>query len=447
MAQKRKYFGTDGVRGRFGVHPVTIDFAMRIGYAVGIVLAREGALALIGRDTRRSGEALSAAVFAGLSVSGVDVIDLGVIPTPAVALLIPQESASVGVVVSASHNPHYDNGIKLFSDQGEKVLDRLELEIEQAIDLFSSQNSDVTPGIYRGLNSPVTNYVEICLSKLKIKCLPENLTIVVDCANGAMTEVVKVLEQKTKCSLLSVFSEPNGFNINESCGAVHTDALQNMVRTKAADMGVAFDGDGDRLILVDSDGCVVDGDCILYIIASYLKSLNIEFGGVVGTIMTNLGVELAFKDLGVQFSRSKVGDRYVLERMREMGWLLGGEASGHVICKPWNTTGDALIAFLLVVRALDDMQVSLKSILSKVEKVPQHMINVPLNRKFKDTDIELLKKDMEVVEQRLGDSGRLVLRPSGTEPLLRVMVECKDEKTARKEAEFLVECIKEKIIN
>ena len=447
MNKKRKYFGTDGVRGRYGSHPITIDFAMRLGCAVGVALAKEGAVALIGRDTRRSGEALTSALFAGLSASGVNVVDLGVVPTPAVALLISQESASVGIVVSASHNPHYDNGIKLFSDQGEKVLDKLELEIEEAIDSYGGQNCDVVPGIYRCFKNSVLSYVDMCLYRLKIRSFPQNLNIVVDCANGAMTEVIKTLSQKTNLSLTTVFSEPNGFNINQNCGAVHTEELQKIVCNNKADMGVAFDGDGDRLIFVESSGKIVDGDCILYIIATYLRSLNIEFGGVVGTIMTNLGVELAFKDIGVPFSRSKVGDRYVLEKMQEMKWLLGGEASGHIICKHWNTTGDALIAFLLVVRALDDLQVSLESILSRVEIVPQYMINVPLTRKFEDKDMSLLTKDMEAVERRLHNSGRLVLRPSGTEPLLRVMVECKDKKIARKEVDFLVECIKNKIIN
>lgn len=443
----RKYFGTDGIRGRVGVFPVVPEFAMKLGYAVGKVLGtKDKSVALIGQDTRRSGFMLSSAMSAGFSAAGVDVINVGVMPTPAIAYLTRKYGAQLGVVISASHNPFYDNGIKLFSDGGEKLPDDVELEIERLIDSDTVLAPSEKVGSYHDKDDAIDLYAQFCINALgQVGLDLSGIKVVVDCAQGAMYKVAPKVLQSFGAEIIQIFASPNGMNINEGCGAVHTEKLQQAVLDNRADVGIAFDGDGDRLMMVDKTGTVVDGDAILYVIANQSKLKGDFSGGVVGTVMTNLGVEMAFNRCDIPFARAKVGDRYVFEIMKQKKWVLGGEASGHVICYDVNTTGDGLIAALRVLRAVQSSGKDLHEILSEVIKVPQCMINVPLSRKANDADLAALQCDVEAVEERLLDKGRVVLRPSGTEPVLRVMVEAVDGLIAKQEAEYLVNCVKDKI--
>ncbi len=422
----RQYFGTDGIRGRVGEAPVTPDFMLKLGWAAGRVLSKEAEgnkLILIGKDTRISGYMFESALEAGLINAGVDVGLLGPMPTPAIAYLTQAFRAQAGIVISASHNPFYDNGIKFFCGKGQKLPDTVEMEIEA--ELEKAMSSAELLGKARRINDAAGRYVEFCKGTLPRNVTLSHLSIVLDCANGATYQVAPSVFRELGAQVDVIHASPDGLNINESCGSTFPKHLQERVKEIGADLGIAFDGDGDRVVFVDGDGEIVDGDELLYIISS-ARHKQQGCNGVVGTLMSNYGLELAFQEQGIPFCRAKVGDRYVIEKMKQNNWALGGESSGHIICSDVTTTGDGIISALQVVYSLGILEASLAEAKRGMTKMPQTMINVRVKKK---TDISAntdIQKAVAAAETRLSGKGRVLLRPSGTEPLIRVMVEGED---------------------
>ena len=422
----KRYFGTDGIRGRVGEAPITPDFMLKLGWACGRVFARansgEGrSLVIIGKDTRVSGYMFESALEAGLVAAGVDVKLLGPMPTPAIALMTRTQSAQAGIVISASHNPFFDNGIKFFNGEGRKLDDELELAIEAELDEpLQTVASDQIGKVLRVVDA-AGRYIEYCKSTVPDKFSLRGLKIVVDCAHGATYHIAPSVFAELGADVVTMGVEPDGFNINEGVGSTDTAALSARVVNENAHLGIALDGDGDRVILVDAGGAVVDGDELLLIIARHRQC-----EGVVGTLMTNLGMEVALRDAGIDFVRAQVGDRYVNELMLEKGWSLGGESSGHIICADLATTGDGIVAALQVLVALRSEGDDLAELRSRMQKYPQHMINVRVNGKV-DLDAQpAVAEAVAATEAQLGDHGRVLLRPSGTEPVVRVMLEGQD---------------------
>ncbi len=439
----RKYFGTDGVRGRVGEAPITADFVLHLGWATGKALAATGSRkVLIGKDTRISGYMFESALEAGLAAAGVDAILLGPMPTPAIAYLTATFRAAAGIVISASHNPYYDNGIKFFSNEGTKLNDEVELEIERWLDLPMETVESDQLGRARRLNDARGRYIEFCKSRVPNSFSLNGLKIVVDCAHGATYHIAPDVFEELDAEVVSIGTDPNGVNINENCGSTSPNALQRAVIKHKADLGVAFDGDGDRLLMVDEDGSILDGDQLLYILAAYKQKKGIMDGGVVGTLMTNLGLELALADLNIPFLRANVGDRYVMELLKQNDWSLGGEASGHIICRDAIETGDGIIAALQVLVALTESKTTLKQAAKTMQKIPQIMINVPVQQRFDPLTKTAVTDALEIVEADLGKRGRVLLRASGTEPLIRVMVEGEEHDIISTHAEHLASVIK-----
>jgi phosphoglucosamine mutase len=423
----RKYFGTDGIRGLVGQYPITPEFVMKLGYAAGKVLAGQGTKkVLIGKDTRISGYMLESALEAGFSAAGIDVGLLGPMPTPGIAYLTKTFRAEAGIVISASHNPFYDNGIKFFSNTGEKLPDAVELAIEAELDNPMGCVESAKLGKASRVNDAAGRYIEFCKSNFPSKISLKDLTIVVDCAHGATYHIAPNVFRELGATVIEIGTGPNGTNINDGCGATSMAAISKAVVEHKADLGIALDGDGDRIMMVDHTGYVIDGDEIIYIIAcNDLKSGRKE-GGVVGTLMSNMGLELALKELNIEFARSNVGDRHVMELLREKGWQLGAENSGHVINLNHTSTGDGIIAALNVLTAVTKQEKSLFELRQGLTMLPQLLVNVrfagennPLN------DVDVLAAVDEVNETLTG-RGRVLLRKSGTEPLIRVMVEGPD---------------------
>ena len=424
----RKFFGTDGIRGKVGVSPITPDFVLRLGYAAGKVLA-QGNVApgvkpavLIGKDTRISGYMLEASLEAGFSAAGVDVMLAGPMPTPAVAYLTRALRLQAGVVISASHNPFDDNGIKFFSASGNKLPDEIELAIEAELEKGMECVSSSALGKAHRLRDANGRYIEFCKSTFPSELDLRGLKIVVDCAHGAAYDIAPNVFHELGAEVIAIGNTPNGLNINEKVGATHPEALAVAVRANHADIGIALDGDADRLIMVDKNGQIYNGDQLLYLMTIDRLSSG-PISGVVGTLMTNMAVEVALKQKGIGFVRAKVGDRYVLEQLAENGWVLGGEGSGHLLCLDKHSTGDGIVSALQVLSALQRMKVSLDEALKDLTLYPQSLVNV---RVAAGTDWKAnvaLVADKAAVEQELGDRGRVLIRASGTEPLIRVMVE------------------------
>ncbi|KAL1018541.1 phosphoglucosamine mutase [Haemophilus influenzae] len=439
----RKYFGTDGVRGKVGSYPITPDFALKLGWAAGKVLASQGSkMVLIGKDTRISGYMLESALEAGLAAAGLSAAFTGPMPTPAIAYLTRTFRAEAGIVISASHNPYYDNGIKFFSAKGTKLPD----EIEEAIEAMLEQPMDCVESAELGkasrINDAAGRYIEFCKGTFPAHLGLEGYKIVVDCANGATYHIAPNVLRELGAEVIEIGTDPNGLNINEKCGATDVTALQAKVVETKADVGLAYDGDGDRIMMVDHLGNKVDGDQILFIIArEALRSGQLK-GGVVGTLMSNMSLEIALKMLGVPFLRANVGDRYVLEKMVENDWTLGGENSGHIIIADKNTTGDGIVASLAVLAAMAQHKLSLNELASAVKLFPQVLINVRFAGGDNPLESDAVKSVAAEVEKRLEGKGRILLRKSGTEPLIRVMVECQDAALAQQCAEEIAEAVK-----
>ena len=439
----RKYFGTDGVRGKVGSYPITPDFALKLGWAAGKVLASQGSkMVLIGKDTRISGYMLESALEAGLAAAGLSAAFTGPMPTPAIAYLTRTFRAEAGIVISASHNPYYDNGIKFFSAKGTKLPD----EIEEAIEAMLEQPMDCVESAELGkasrINDAAGRYIEFCKGTFPAHLGLEGYKIVVDCANGATYHIAPNVLRELGAEVIEIGTDPNGLNINEKCGATDVTALQAKVVEMKADVGLAYDGDGDRIMMVDHLGNKVDGDQILFIIArEALRSGQLK-GGVVGTLMSNMSLEIALKMLGVPFLRANVGDRYVLEKMVENDWTLGGENSGHIIIADKNTTGDGIVASLAVLAAMAQHKLSLNELASAVKLFPQVLINVRFAGGDNPLESDAVKSVAANVEKRLEGKGRILLRKSGTEPLIRVMVECQDAELAQQCAEEIAEAVK-----
>lgn len=431
----RKYFGTDGVRGRVGEEPITPDFVMRLGYAAGKVLAtadrrlRDGQrpTVLIGKDTRISGYMLESALEAGFAASGVDVVLVGPMPTPGVAYLTRALRLQAGVVISASHNPYEDNGIKFFGAGGSKLADKVEKQIEALLDEPIRCVASDALGKARRMEDAAARYIEFCKSTFPSDSDLRGLKLVVDCAHGATYHVAPHVFHELGADVVTVGAQPDGLNINAGVGATDTRALQRAVVENQADYGIALDGDGDRLIMVDRDGTAFDGDRLLYIIARQRQKHGKLLGGVVGTLMTNLGVEHAFERQKIPFSRAAVGDRYVLERLVEQGWQIGGESSGHILCLDKHTTGDGIVSALQVLEALSTARgwTSLADAAKEVTLYPQVLINVRIPKGFDYRESLPVQAALVEAECELKDNGRIVLRPSGTEPVIRVMLEGK----------------------
>ena len=439
----RKYFGTDGVRGKVGTYPITPDFALKLGWAAGKVLASQGSkMVLIGKDTRISGYMLESALEAGLAAAGLSAAFTGPMPTPAIAYLTRTFRAEAGIVISASHNPYYDNGIKFFSAKGTKLPD----EIEEAIEAMLEQPMDCVESAELGkasrINDAAGRYIEFCKGTFPAHLGLEGYKIVVDCANGATYHIAPNVLRELGAEVIEIGTDPNGLNINEKCGATDVTALQAKVVETKADVGLAYDGDGDRIMMVDHLGNKIDGDQILFIIArEALRSGQLK-GGVVGTLMSNMSLEIALKMLGVPFLRANVGDRYVLEKMVENDWTLGGENSGHIIIADKNTTGDGIVASLAVLAAMAQHKLSLNELASAVKLFPQVLINVRFAGGENPLESDAVKSVAAEVEKRLEGKGRILLRKSGTEPLIRVMVECQDAELAQQCAEEIAEAVK-----
>lgn len=423
----RKYFGTDGIRGRVGESPITPDFMLKLGWAAGKVLSRDSSgnnLILIGKDTRISGYMFESALEAGLINAGVDVGLLGPMPTPAIAYLTQAFRAHAGIVISASHNPYHDNGIKFFSAKGEKLPDDIEQEIEA--ELEKAMTSAENLGKAMRINDAAGRYIEFCKGTIPRSMRLQGVKVVLDCANGATYQVAPSIFRELGATVDVLGDAPDGLNINAACGSTVPAKLQSRVKEVGADLGIAFDGDGDRVVFVDGNGDIVDGDELLYVISA---ARHKERGckGVVGTLMSNYGLELAFKEQGIPFVRAKVGDRYVIEKMKEYDWCLGGESSGHIICSEVTTTGDGIISALQVVYALSVLQQPLAEAKLGMSKLPQVMINVRLPKKVDVMQQAEVQSAVAATEERLAGKGRVLLRPSGTEPVIRVMVEGEDQ--------------------
>ena len=444
----KKYFGTDGIRGTVGEYPITADFMLKLGWAAGKVLTQHTKVknrVLIGKDTRVSGYMFESALEAGLIAAGVDVDMLGPMPTPAIAYLTRAFRASAGIVISASHNPVEDNGIKFFSADGYKLPDEIELEIEALMDQPLVTNGSFSLGTARRISDATGRYVEFCKGSLPAGYSLAGLRIVLDCANGATYNAAPKVFKELGAEVVTMANMPNGFNINEKCGSTHMDAICAKVVEEKADLGIALDGDGDRVLLVDANGDIVDGDEIVYIIARYRHQSARGCNGVAGTQMSNLGLELALRDLGIPFQRTKVGDRYVVEALKENGWILGGEASGHILCSDLNTTGDGLVSALQVILALCESGKSLSELKAGMQKFPQTMINVRLPVKVAIDDNKAINSAVAAAEEALGNRGRVLLRPSGTEPLIRVMVEGEDQDLVRQQVEAIAKIVEQQV--
>jgi phosphoglucosamine mutase len=426
----KKYFGTDGIRGKVGEYPITADFMLKLGWAAGQVLTRHAQgkkRVLIGKDTRVSGYMFESALEAGLIAAGVDVDMLGPMPTPAIAYLTRAFRASAGIVISASHNPVGDNGIKFFAADGYKLPDDVELEIEALMDQPLVTNGSFSLGKARRISDATGRYIEFCKGTLPSGFSLSGLRVALDCAHGATYNAAPKVFKELGATTITMGNEPNGFNINDQCGSTHMAGLQELVLSEKADFGVALDGDGDRVLLVDENGEIVDGDELIYIIAQHRHASVKGCNGVAGTQMSNLGLELALKEMGIPFARTKVGDRYVVEALNAKGWSLGGEASGHVLCGDLNTTGDGIVAALQVILAVSESGKTLSELKAGMSKFPQTMINVRLAKKVDISDNQVINEAVADAEAKLNGRGRVLLRPSGTEPLIRVMVEGDDQ--------------------
>lgn len=439
----RKYFGTDGIRGKVGQYPITPDFALKLGWAAGRILAKDGVKkVLIGKDTRISGYMLESALEAGFASAGVATAFTGPMPTPAIAYLTRTFRADAGVVISASHNPFYDNGIKFFSTEGKKLADSIELEIEAELE----KDIDCVESKQLGRASRITDaagrYIEFCKSTFDHELSLSGLKIVVDCANGATYHIAPKVLRELGAKVIKIGCEPDGVNINENCGATDVRELSKRVIDEQADLGFALDGDGDRIIMVDHEGRKIDGDQIIYIIAREALRQGQLKGGVVGTLMSNMGLEIALKNLGIPFARAKVGDRYVLEKLIEKKWRLGAENSGHVLLLDKTTTGDGIIAGLQVLSAMVRNDMSLSDLCSGMIMLPQVLINVHYTEKSDPLKNSAVKLAIEEVEKELDGNGRVLIRKSGTEPLIRVMVEGSEETEVQKLAERIALAVK-----
>lgn len=441
--KERKYFGTDGIRGRVGVWPITPEFVLKLGWAVGKVLARQGnGKVLIGKDTRISGYMFESVLEAGLSAAGIDTHLLGPMPTPAIAYLTRTLRAQAGIVISASHNPYYDNGIKFFSAQGTKLPDQIELAIEEQLDqqMTTVDSAELGKAI-RVVDAP-GRYIEFCKSTVSSDIILHGLKVVVDCAHGAAYHIAPNVFRELGAEVIEIGVEPNGLNINLDCGATHPELLRQQVLQHKADLGIALDGDGDRVVLVDHKGYVLDGDELLYIIAKHRMALGTLKGGVVGTVMSNFGFELALRELGLEFIRVPVGDRYIMSELRQRHWHLGGEPSGHVVCLQTTSTGDGIITALQVLAAMREQNKSLADIRQGVIKYPQVLVNVKIASQGQSIDNPRIQKALKDVESDLGSKGRVLLRCSGTEPLIRVMVEGEDAAHVKKLADQLADVVR-----
>lgn len=442
MMSERKYFGTDGIRGRVGVSPITPDFALKLGWAVGCVLAQNGVgKVLIGKDTRISGYMLESALEAGFASAGVAAAFTGPMPTPAIAYLTRTFRADAGVVISASHNPFYDNGIKFFSTEGKKLPDDLELLIEQQLEKPLSCVESDKLGRASRINDAAGRYIEFCKGTFDHELSLSGLKVVVDCANGAAYHIAPNVLKELGAKVIKIGCEPDGMNINHQCGATDVQALIEKVLAEKADVGFALDGDGDRIIMVDHLGHVIDGDQIIYIIAREALRNGQLKGGVVGTLMSNMGLEIALKELGIPFTRAKVGDRYVLEKLQENDWKFGAENSGHVLLLDKTTTGDGIVAGLQVLSAMIRNKMTLADLSSGMKLLPQVLINVrfagasdPLNH----PDVIATIKEVEAL---LEYKGRVLIRKSGTEPLIRVMVEGQDLQLVTEYAQRIADAV------
>ena len=444
----RKYFGTDGIRGTVGQHPITADFMLKLGYAAGKVLTRDTKVkkrVLIGKDTRVSGYMFESALESGLIAAGVNVDMLGPMPTPAIAYLTRAFRASAGIVISASHNPVADNGIKFFSADGYKLPDEVELEIERLIDEPLTTNDSFNLGKARRITDATGRYVEFCKGSLPSQFNLTDFKIVLDCANGATYNAAPKVFKELGAKVITMANEPNGFNINDQCGSTYMEGVCARVVEEKADFGIALDGDGDRVLFSDANGEVVDGDELIYIIAQHRHQSAMGCNGVAGTLMSNLGMELALKDLGIPFLRTKVGDRYVVEALKENGWSLGGEGSGHVLCSDLNTTGDGIVAALQVIRAISDSGKTLAELKTGMQKFPQIMINVRLSKKVDISNNSAINSAVADAEKKLAGRGRVLLRPSGTEPLIRVMAEGDDQALVEQQVQDIAKVVEQQV--
>ncbi|WP_191601077.1 phosphoglucosamine mutase [Marinomonas algicola] len=422
----RKYFGTDGIRGRVGEGAITPEFILKLGWAAGKVFKDQGKKILIGKDTRISGYMFESALESGIVAAGVDVRLVGPMPTPAIAYLTRTFRASAGIVISASHNPHTDNGFKFFSSEGTKLSDELEELIEYYLDQPLEVVESSLIGRAKRIDDAAGRYIEYCKGTFPIGLKLVGLKIVVDCADGATYHVAPRVFNELGADVIPLGVTPDGFNINEHSGATKPELMQAKVLSEKADIGIALDGDGDRLILVDKFGNVRDGDDILFIIATHLMKTGRFSGGVVGTLMSNFGLELAFSKEGIGFSRAAVGDRYVNEKLTQHGWSLGGEPSGHIVCRSITTTGDGIVAALQVLQAMVEEEKGLDELLAGLTKFPQKLKNIRVKKRFEPTEVPALQKAIAVANEKLNGLGRVLLRASGTEPLIRVMVEGRD---------------------
>ncbi len=427
----KKYFGTDGIRGKVGTGLMSPEKVLKLGWAVGRVLASQkngsNKKVVIGKDTRISGYMFESALEAGLSAAGVDIELLGPMPTPGIAYLTRTLRASAGIVISASHNPYYDNGLKFFSAQGEKLDDEVEHAIEEMFEAEMEIVDSAKLGKARRVGDADGRYIEACKATIPMNIRLNGLKIVLDCSNGATYDIAPKVFTELGADVIAIGDQPDGLNINYQCGSTDPAHLVTRVKVEGADLGIAFDGDGDRVLMVDNHGEVVDGDVLLYIIARSRLQQGEDIGGIVGTLMSNLGMEIAVKELGLGFERSNVGDRYVLEMLNKNNWKIGGESSGHIICLDRTTTGDGIVSALQVLAYLIQEGIGLHQAKSGMSQFPQVMINVPLTGNADPMQSAVVQQSVKQAETKLNGRGRVLLRPSGTEPLIRVMVEGEDE--------------------
>lgn len=444
----KKYFGTDGIRGRVGEAPVTADFMLRLGRAAGKVLALDDSRwVVIGKDTRISGYMFESALEAGLAAAGANVALLGPMPTPAIAYLTRTLHACAGIVISASHNPFYDNGIKFFSAEGEKLPDEVEQAIEAELDQPFTTVSSEKMGKAVRIDDAAGRYIEFCKGTIPFSILFRGLKIVVDCANGATYRVAPAVLEELGAEVIAIGNDPDGLNINSDCGSTYPEFVSQAVVEHGADVGIALDGDGDRVIMVDASGATVNGDELLYIMATARQDNGQLKGGVVGTVMSNLGLELALKERNIPFIRTPVGDRHVHRALVKNGWTLGGEASGHLLCLDKTSTGDGIVSALQILEVMVSSGKGLAELAADVKKLPQVMINVPVNGEGAKqlANSEIINAAVKSVQQKLGDTGRVILRPSGTEPLIRVTLEGTDETQVHQLAEELADIVRKEL--